>query len=138
MIQHDLRHRRVTTWLAEGKNPVHVKEALGHADLRTTMGYTHLVRERLHSLVESEGVTPTLPSKSDACLAQPERRPQQEKSPAIAGLSPEAPGGWTCASKLRRSVRWRDVAQQTRVVGRGGVGVHRRIEVLQFSPNVCS
>lgn len=34
--QHDLRHRRVTTWLAEGKNPVHVKEAVGHADLRTT------------------------------------------------------------------------------------------------------
>ncbi len=31
---------RVTTWLAEGKNPVHVKEALGHADLATTMGCT--------------------------------------------------------------------------------------------------
>lgn len=50
--QHDLRHRRVTTWLAEGKNPVHVKEALGHADLRTTMGYTHLSREHLKALVE--------------------------------------------------------------------------------------
>ena len=53
--QHDLRHRRVTTWLAEGKNPVHVKEALGHADLRTTMGYTHLAREHLRSLVEDNG-----------------------------------------------------------------------------------
>ncbi len=51
--QHDLRHRRATTWLAEGANPVHVKEALGHADLRTTMGYTHLAREHLRSLVES-------------------------------------------------------------------------------------
>ena len=40
-----LRHRRVTTWLAEGKNPIHVKEALGHADLATTMGYTHLAKE---------------------------------------------------------------------------------------------
>lgn len=49
---HDLRHRRVTTWLAEGKNPVHVKEALGHSDLRTTMGYTHLSREHLRGLVE--------------------------------------------------------------------------------------
>jgi site-specific recombinase XerD len=49
-----LRHRRVTTWLAEGKNPVHVKEALGHADLATTMGYTHLAREHLRSLVETE------------------------------------------------------------------------------------
>ena len=36
--QHDLRHRRVTTWLAEGRDVVLVKEAMGHADLRTTMG----------------------------------------------------------------------------------------------------
>lgn len=50
--QHDLRHRRATSWLAEGKNPVHVKEALGHADLRTTMLYTHLAREHLRSLVD--------------------------------------------------------------------------------------
>jgi site-specific recombinase XerD len=49
--QHDLRHRRVTTWLAEEKNPVHVKEALGHSDLRTTMRYQHLSREHLRSLV---------------------------------------------------------------------------------------
>jgi site-specific recombinase XerD len=49
---HDLRHRRVTSWLAEGKSPVLVKEALGHADLRTTMGYTHLVRANLRALVE--------------------------------------------------------------------------------------
>lgn len=51
---HDLRHRRATTWIAEGANPVHVKEALGHADLRTTMGYTHLAREHLRSLVSDE------------------------------------------------------------------------------------
>ena len=49
--QHDLRHRRVTSWLAGGANPVHVKEAVGHADLRTTMDYTHLAREHLKSLV---------------------------------------------------------------------------------------
>ena len=49
--QHDLRHRRVTTWLAEGGNPVHVKEAMGHSDLRTTMAYTHLAREHLQCLV---------------------------------------------------------------------------------------
>ena len=34
---HDLRHRRVTTWLAEAKSATLVKEAVGHADLRTTM-----------------------------------------------------------------------------------------------------
>lgn len=50
--QHDLRHRRVTTWLAEGKNPVHVKEALGHSTLQVTMGYTHLAREHLRALVD--------------------------------------------------------------------------------------
>ena len=51
-VRHDLRHRRVTNWLADGKNPVHVKEAVGHADLATTMRYTHLSREHLRSLVE--------------------------------------------------------------------------------------
>lgn len=52
--QHDLRHRRVTTWLAEGK-PAHlVQKAMGHADLRTTMGYAHLVAEDLRQLVEPE------------------------------------------------------------------------------------
>lgn len=49
--RHDLRHRRATSWLAAGANPVHVKEALGHSDLRTTMGYTHLSKEHLRSLV---------------------------------------------------------------------------------------
>lgn len=53
--QHDLRHRRVTTWLAAGADAVKVKEAMGHADLRTTMDYTHLVRENLRSLVDSHG-----------------------------------------------------------------------------------
>lgn len=50
---HDLRHRRVTTWLAEGKSAVHVMEAVGHADLRTTMDYTHLAREHLRALVDA-------------------------------------------------------------------------------------
>src|SRR5690606_23639056 len=27
--QHDLRHWRITAWLAQGQNPVHVKEAVG-------------------------------------------------------------------------------------------------------------
>jgi site-specific recombinase XerD len=49
--QHDLRHRRVTTWLAEGRDVVLVKEAMGHSDLRTTMGYTHLAKEHLNALV---------------------------------------------------------------------------------------
>lgn len=59
-VLHDLRHRRATTWLADGQNVVHVKEALGHSDLRTTMGYTHLAKEHLRSLVEER---PNLGSK---------------------------------------------------------------------------
>jgi integrase len=51
--QHDLRHRRVTTWLADGKHAVLVKEAVGHSDLRTTTAYTHLAREHLRDLVDS-------------------------------------------------------------------------------------
>lgn len=36
--QHDLRHRRVTTWLEAGHAATIVQDAMGHADLRTTMG----------------------------------------------------------------------------------------------------
>jgi integrase len=50
--QHDLRHRRVTTWLGEGRSAVLVKEAMGHSDLRVTMGYAHLSREHLKALVQ--------------------------------------------------------------------------------------
>ena len=45
-------NRRATSWIGAGKDVVKVKEALGHADLRTTMGYKHLAREHLRSLVE--------------------------------------------------------------------------------------
>src|SRR5574341_185047 len=54
-VMHDLRHRRATTWLAEGQSPALVKEALGHADLRTTMHYMHLAKEHLRALVEPAG-----------------------------------------------------------------------------------
>ncbi len=33
---------------------MHVKEPMGHADLATTMGYTHLAKEHLRPLVEQE------------------------------------------------------------------------------------
>jgi site-specific recombinase XerD len=48
-----MRHRRVTTWLAVGTDAMKVKEPMGHADLRTTMDYTHLMWENLRGLVES-------------------------------------------------------------------------------------
>lgn len=52
--RHDLRHRRVTTWLGEGKSPALVQEAMGHSDPRVTAAYTHLSREHLLDLVEDE------------------------------------------------------------------------------------
>jgi site-specific recombinase XerD len=59
-VPHDLRHRRATSWIGAGADVVKVKEALGHADLRTTMGYTHLAREHLRSLVEDVEATTEL------------------------------------------------------------------------------
>lgn len=55
---HDLRHRRVTTWLAAGGDVVKVKEAMGHSQISTTMDYTHLVKEHLSSLANLTDPTP--------------------------------------------------------------------------------
>lgn len=52
--QHDLRHRRVTTWLSEGQSPALVQKAMGHSDLATTMGYAHLVDDDLLALVAED------------------------------------------------------------------------------------
>jgi integrase len=62
--QHDLRHRRVTTWLAQGKSPVLVQKAMGHADLATTMGYSHLLGDDVLALVD-EHHQPALPGLLD-------------------------------------------------------------------------
>jgi integrase len=49
---HDLRHRRVTTWLGAGKSPVAVQGAMGHSTITTTMGYFTLLPEHLAQLVD--------------------------------------------------------------------------------------
>ena len=54
---HDLRHRRVTVWLADGKSPVHVQHAMGHSTLATTMGYYRHLPEHLRALVEESGAS---------------------------------------------------------------------------------
>ena len=68
--RHDLRHRRVTTWLAEGKPVAIVQEAMGHSDLRTTMGYKHLSKEHLRSLVESEGEEASNPKQGRGSVSK--------------------------------------------------------------------
>ena len=53
--QHDLRHTRVTRWLAAGK-PIHlVRQAMGHSTVKITEGYLHLVPAHLRQLVEEPG-----------------------------------------------------------------------------------
>ena len=56
---HDLRHAFVTRKLAEGVAAQLVMRYVGHADLATTLRYTHLVAEHLRAVVEprSAGVT---------------------------------------------------------------------------------
>ena len=54
--RHDLRHRRVTVWLGDGKSAALVQEAMGHSDLRTTMGYKHLAKTHLRALVDEPSV----------------------------------------------------------------------------------
>ena len=60
LVQHDLRHRRATTWLREGQ-PMHlVSKALGHSTIQVTESfYSHLVAEDLRVLV-AEHDAPTL------------------------------------------------------------------------------
>jgi integrase len=58
-VQHDLRHRRVTTWLAEGKSPVLVMKAMGHSRLETTMHYYKYLPEHLRALVEPTALPAT-------------------------------------------------------------------------------
>ncbi|HSM03145.1 MAG TPA: tyrosine-type recombinase/integrase [Longimicrobiales bacterium] len=51
---HDLRHRQVTNWIAEGHGAELAGEAVGHADPKVTAHYTHLTRKHLRQLVEPE------------------------------------------------------------------------------------
>lgn len=54
LVRHDLRHRRVTTWLEEGKPAHKIQKAMGHSDLRTTMMYEHLLESAVDDLVADD------------------------------------------------------------------------------------
>ena len=54
---HDLRHAFVTRKLAEGVPAQLVMKYVGHADLATTLRYTHLVPEHLRSVVAGVGTS---------------------------------------------------------------------------------
>ncbi len=48
--QHDLRHRRATTWIAEGRPLPAVQKAMGHSTIKVTEQYVHLVDEHIELL----------------------------------------------------------------------------------------
>ena len=60
---HDLRHRRVTTWLAEGQNVVDVQQWMGHSDIKTTMHYFHYVPKHLRPVGTEQGASAPLASE---------------------------------------------------------------------------
>jgi len=47
---HDLRHSHATLLLERGVNIMEVSRRLGHADIRTTQGYTHILPKRQHEI----------------------------------------------------------------------------------------
>ena len=49
---YDLRHTRITKWVRAGHDLALVQKAAGHASMRTTMIYVHLVDDDLSVLVE--------------------------------------------------------------------------------------
>lgn len=53
---YDLRHRRITLWLADGQDEVKVMQVAGHKSLQTTLWYTHLLMEHLRELGDSTTV----------------------------------------------------------------------------------
>jgi integrase len=63
----------VTSWLQQGMSPAIVQKAMGHSDIRVTMGYTHLDDDDLDVLVETGanpgavgGQTDAKPRKAEA------------------------------------------------------------------------
>jgi integrase len=52
LVQHDLRHRRVTVWMAEGRPAQKIQKAMGHSHIKTTLLYEHMVDDDLLELVE--------------------------------------------------------------------------------------
>lgn len=66
-VVHDLRHTRITSWLADGESAVMVQQAVGHSDLKTTMGYySHVPGGHLATLNKSTALAVQRPrSRAD-------------------------------------------------------------------------
>jgi len=55
---HTLRHTFATELLEAGIDLLTIQKILGHADLKTTLIYTHVRRDRLHAVSQVQGMLP--------------------------------------------------------------------------------
>jgi len=55
---HTLRHTFATELLEAGVDLLTIQKILGHADLKTTLIYTHVRRDRLHAVSQVQGMLP--------------------------------------------------------------------------------
>jgi len=55
---HTLRHTFATELLEAGVDLLTIQKILGHADLKTTLIYTHVRRDRLHAVSQLQGMLP--------------------------------------------------------------------------------
>jgi len=57
---HDLRHTAITLLIAAGIDLKTVQEIAGHKDIKTTMGYTHLLAERIKHVAQNFSILPSI------------------------------------------------------------------------------
>jgi len=62
---HDLRHTAITLLIAAGFDLKTVQEIAGHKDIKTTMGYTHLLAERIKHVAQNFSILPTVQEPKD-------------------------------------------------------------------------
>jgi integrase len=72
---HDLRHTAITLLVASGVDLRTVQEIAGHQDIKTTMGYTHVVAEKIKQVSRSFsiGADTHSPSNTHLRLVRPTR-----------------------------------------------------------------
>ena len=62
---HDLRHTAITLLIAAGIDLKTVQEIAGHKEIKTTMGYTHLLAERIKHVAQNFSILPTAQEPKD-------------------------------------------------------------------------
>lgn len=74
VLPHELRHAYATHCLERGTNPRAIQQAMGHANLETTMGYLHAESLSVHSPLDEAPLPPPQPT-------QPTSNPAHQPGP---------------------------------------------------------